>query len=115
MNKNQYAAILDRQLRRKNDLEVSKVRKAKSYSAMNKKKVALQKQNDEIYNKIMDLNKRMKGLEDKALDKLGLTYPKRKNLVTEFNAEWVEVALIFDPKKRKVAGEKLLKKYDLYR
>jgi len=102
MNKEQYAAVLERQIRRKCEEDRKKSMETKTYKDIDKE--------------ITKLEKKLKTLRDKRNKLINtLSYQERHDKIQAFRAEWDEMSLILDTKKRNKAKEAILKKYKLYR
>jgi len=103
MNKDQYASILDRQMSREDAAKHTKACKTKRY-----KEIAMDiKRADERLS-------RLRKMRDKILHGQR-NWSERSKQVENFKAEWDEMNLILDSKKRAKAKENLLKKWNLFR
>lgn len=102
MNKQQYAAIIERQHRQRIEDKRKKIRATKKYKDLKKK-------SEKTYEQYQQCNKQLNEL-------LGsMEWERMKTRVSSFKVEWDEISLILDVKRRQATKVKLLKKYDLYR
>ena len=102
MNKEQYANVLERELKRENEENRTKAQKSSLYKS-------IEKSLSKLDNQISTLRRK----RDKLVPPYSWSETNTK--VEDFRTEWDNMSLIGETKKKDSAKIKLLKKYKLYR
>jgi len=102
MNKEQYAAILERQLSREDKENEEKAKNNSFYKAIDRTIKKLEKELAKL-RKRRDAKAKARGWADKY------------KIVEKFKADWDYMSLILDNAKRTKVKNKLLKEYKLFR